>query len=135
MPAAENTLGVPPPIKMLLMVRPCTRGRSCCKSASKCAIYSCSGIPCLTACELKSQYGHFWIHHGIWIYSARGGNCNDNALILCVLSEVLTAQTKLYRDDLAVVSAHGEALHCCSLLMAQKIPDHSQSRVRRCDLG
>ena len=36
-------------------------------------MYVCSFKVVLILCELKSQYGHFWIHQGIWIYKDNGG--------------------------------------------------------------
>ena len=30
------------------------------------------------SCELKSQYGHFFRHHGMWMYSASGGSASKS---------------------------------------------------------
>ena len=73
--SAENKLGVPPPKNTLLILRPQTLGVASSKSAIKASTYALSGIsPFLwrLSCELKSQYGHFLTHHGMWIYKESG---------------------------------------------------------------
>src|SRR5437879_5748837 len=74
MAAAENRLGVPPPKNTATMRRPHTAGSATSRSAVKAPTYSASGISPRRSCELKSQYGHFLRHHGMWIYSASGGS-------------------------------------------------------------
>src|SRR4249919_1840391 len=71
--AGGNRLGVPPPRNTLCTVRPQTSGRSCSRSAVRAATYSWIGNASGCWCELKSQYGHFRTHHGMWMYSDSGG--------------------------------------------------------------
>src|SRR5688572_4820766 len=71
--SGANRLGVPPPKNTVPIGLPAASARSCARSASSASTYSFSGsLPC-AACELKSQYGHFFTHHGMWTYSASGG--------------------------------------------------------------
>ena len=70
----ENTLGVPPPINMVSMPRPQKWGSSCCKSVSRAWTYASSSSVVLMVCELKSQYGHFCRHQGMWMYKDSGGS-------------------------------------------------------------
>ncbi|MNF03327.1 hypothetical protein D3C81_1608780 [compost metagenome] len=65
MALAENRLGVPPPKKIEVSLRPCTCARSACRSASSAATYSSSGSSGPAAWELKSQYGHLRTHQGM----------------------------------------------------------------------
>jgi hypothetical protein len=60
--------GVPPPKKIVLTRSP-AHGESCARrviSVISARVYSASGHV-EAAWELKSQYGHFDWHHGIWM--------------------------------------------------------------------
>ncbi len=67
MDLGSNSDGVPPPKKIVLMRWPEYDGVLALFSSSEISarVYSASGHDD-AACELKSQYGHFDWHHGIW---------------------------------------------------------------------
>ena len=50
-----NKLGVPPPIKMLMIFLPQISGNDCSRSARSASRYSRSGSSPFASCELKSQ--------------------------------------------------------------------------------
>src|SRR5574343_1778088 len=77
MAAPGNRLGVPPPKNTLVTLRPHTSGRFCSRSRVNAARYSATGSSFFLPCELKSQYGHFFTHHGMCTYSASGGGINS----------------------------------------------------------
>lgn len=61
----ENKLGVPPPIKMLFMGRSFIRVISRVMFLINCSVYFFSWIWWAAGWELKSQYGHFFVHQGM----------------------------------------------------------------------
>src|SRR6266851_6737442 len=63
----SNNDGVPPPKKIVLMRSPLNGAAParCSSSVISAEVYCASGHTA-AACELKSQYGHFDWHHGIW---------------------------------------------------------------------
>ena len=76
--SGANRLGVPPPKKTLTSSRPASAAPKSSQIAIKIGqqridvrIDRQSRPRC--ACELKSQYGHFFTHHGMWMYSDSGG--------------------------------------------------------------
>ncbi len=99
--SGANRLGVPPPMKTLWMRRPHTKGSAASRSATSASTYwrctsVCNVRPAadpgspvrsgrprgvategslgVSSCELKSQYGHFFRHHGRCTYRASGGS-------------------------------------------------------------
>ena len=55
-------------------LRPQIDGNALSRSATSASTYASSGTASGAACELKSQYGHFFMHHGMCTYSASGGS-------------------------------------------------------------
>src|SRR5438105_6868450 len=72
--SGENRLGVPPPIKTEIALRPQIDGSANSRSARSASTYALSGTSSRASCELKSQYGHFFRHHGMCTYSDSGGS-------------------------------------------------------------
>src|SRR5437868_777264 len=72
--SGENRLGVPPPIKTEITLRPQIDGSANSRSARSASTYAPSGMSSRASCELKSQYGHFFRHHGMCTYSDSGGS-------------------------------------------------------------
>ena len=75
--SGENRLGVPPPRNTVDTLRPHTDGSARSRSATSASTYASSGGPASPprhSCELKSQYGHFFRHHGRCTYSESGGS-------------------------------------------------------------
>ena len=63
---AEKRLGVPPPMNTETTRRPQIDGSANSRSAMSASTYAASGASPFASCELKSQYGHFLRHHGMW---------------------------------------------------------------------
>src|SRR5438477_12193618 len=72
--SGANRLGVPPPIKTERTLRPQIDGSASSRSFSSASTYTSCGTSPRASCELKSQYGHFFRHHGICTYSESGGS-------------------------------------------------------------
>ena len=68
--AGATKLGVPPPKNTVASSRPRARGAhsSSSRSAARAQASSKSSIP---EYELKSQYAHFTVQNGTWMYSPR----------------------------------------------------------------
>ena len=58
-------LGVPPPRKIVWILRPQMRGSASSRSVSNASTYSRCGTSPRASCELKSQYGHLRTHQGM----------------------------------------------------------------------
>ena len=78
MPSGENRLGVPPPMNTLITApAPDQRQRRFQVGAQRVEVAGFGQLRPRHSCELKSQYGHFFRHHGRCTYSDSGGSAGS----------------------------------------------------------